>query len=91
MDNQKELNPIIKSKDIKETKDLKFTTKENTKKEMELIIAYSQVAFHTLQYSGTDITPKTIKEEIKMFYNKFGNDSVKKLANTIMKEKKEKK
>lgn len=58
---------------------------------MELIIAYAQVALYTLQHSRTEITLKAIKEEIKMFYNKFGNDNVKRLANTFMKEKKENK
>lgn len=91
MENKKEIKPITEVKETIGTKKLKEESKENAKIEMELIIAYSQVAIHTLQYSGTNITPKSIREEIKMFYNKFGNDSVKKLANTIMKEKKEKK
>lgn len=65
---------------------------ENTSKtELELITAYAQMAFFTLQNSGTEITPKSIKSEIKMFYDKFGNKEVKRLANIIMKEKKEKK
>ena len=38
-----------------------------------------------------EITPKSIKSEIKMFYDKFGNKEVKRLANIIMKEKREKK
>lgn len=65
---------------------------ENTSKtELELITAYAQMAFFTLQNSGTEITPRSIKSEIKMFYDKFGNKEVKRLANIIMKEKKEKK
>ena len=36
------------------------------------------------------ITPKSIKAEVKMFYEKFGNQEVKRLANMFMKEKKEK-
>lgn len=65
---------------------------ENTSKtELELITAYAQMAFFTLQNSSTEITPRSIKAEIKMFYDKFGNKEVKRLANIIMKEKKEKK
>lgn len=65
---------------------------ENTSKtELELITAYAQMAFFTLQNSSTEITPRSIKSEIKMFYEKFGNKEVKRLANIIMKEKKEKK
>lgn len=65
---------------------------ENTSKtELELITAYAQMAFFTLQNSSTEITPRAIKSEIKMFYEKFGNKEVKRLANIIMKEKKEKK
>lgn len=65
---------------------------ENTSKtELEFITAYAQMAFFTLQNSGTEITPRSIKSEIKMFYDKFGNKEVKRLANIIMKEKKEKK
>lgn len=59
--------------------------------EIETITAYAQMAFFTLQNSGTEITPKTIKAEIKMFYNKFGNKEVKRLASIIMKEKRENK
>ena len=37
------------------------------------------------------IISKAIKSEIKMFYEKFGNKEVKRLANIIMKEKRENK
>ena len=68
------------------------TKNENSSKaELELITAYALMTFFTLQNSGTEITPKSIKSEIKMFYEKFGNKEVKRLANIIMKEKKEKK
>lgn len=79
------------TKEVKEFK--QETTKEKLKKdtEKELIISYAQLAFHTLKNSGTEITPKEIREEIKMFYDKFGNIDVKKMANSIVKEKKEKK
>lgn len=59
--------------------------------ELELIIAYAQMVFFTLKNSGTEITPRAIKSEIKMFYDKFGNKEVKRLSNIIMKEKREKK
>ena len=59
--------------------------------ELNLITAYAQMVFFTLQNSGTEITPKSIKSEIKMFYDKFGDKEVKRLANIIMKEKREKK
>lgn len=59
--------------------------------EIELITAYAQLIFHTLQHSGTEINEKTIKSEIKMFYEKFGNREVKRLANIMMKEKRDKK
>ena len=57
-------------------------------KELNLITAYVQMVFHTLKHSGTEITPKAIKAETKMFYEKFGNNEVMKLAAHIMKEKK---
>lgn len=88
MDDKKEIKLVTEVKEIKKTKE---TSKVNSKEEMELIIAYAQVSIHTLQHSGTEITPKAIREEIKMFYNKFGNEDIKRLANTIVKEKKEKK
>lgn len=69
--------------------DMKDENKE--KVDIELITAYAQMAFFTLQNSGTEITPKVIKSEIKMFYGKFGNKEVKRLANIIMKEKRENK
>lgn len=94
MDDKKEIKPVTEVKEIKETKDSrqkKEISKIDSKEEMELIIAYAQVSIHTLQHSGTEITPRAIREEIKMFYNKFGNEDIKRLANTIVKEKKEKK
>ncbi len=56
--------------------------------ELELITAYAQLIFHTLQHSGTEINEKSIKSEIKMFYEKFGNREVKRLAKLMSKEKK---
>lgn len=69
--------------------DMKNENKD--KAELDIITAYAQMVFFTLQNSGTEITPKAIKAEVKMFYEKFGNKEVKKLANIIIKEKKENK
>lgn len=69
--------------------DTKNENKDKT--ELDIITAYAQMVFFTLQNSKTDITPKSIKAEIKMFYEKFGNKEVKRLTNILIKEKKEKK
>lgn len=87
MDDKKELKPTDETKQIKETK----RQIKSSNDEEELIIAYAQLALHTLQHTATEITPKTLKAEIKMFYEKFGNQEVRRLTNIIMKEKKEKK
>lgn len=85
-------------KQVTETKELKLDkktkeeiTKDNSKAEIELITAYAQLVFHTLKHSSTEINAKSIREEVKMFYEKFENKEVKRLASVIMKEKKEKK
>ena len=85
-------------KQVTETKELKLDkktkeeiNKDNSKAEIELITAYAQLVFHTLKHSSTEINAKSIREEVKMFYEKFGNKEVKRLASVIMKEKKEKK
>lgn len=51
-------------------------------------IAYAQLAVHTLQNSGTEITPKELRSEIKMLQKKFSIKEIKRLANTIVKERK---
>lgn len=56
--------------------------------DVDTITAYVQLVHHTLKNSGTEINNKTIKSEVKMFYEKFGNREVKRLANLIIKEKK---
>lgn len=89
MKNEIENEKLIKEE--KEYKKEKTTEKSKKDTEKELIISYAQLAFHTLKNSGTEITPKAIREEIKMFYDKFGNADVKKMANSIVKEKREKK
>ena len=95
MDEKENTNQVAEVKNLKETKNFSKTkdviSKNNSKTEIELITAYAQLAFHTLKNSNTDITTKSIKEEVTMFYEKFGNTEVKRLANIIMKEKKEKK
>ena len=65
-------------------------TKNENKEVLDIdtIIAYAQLVHYTLKNSGTEINNKTIKNEVKMFYEKFGNREVKRLANLIIKEKK---
>ena len=67
--------------------DTKNDSNKNNPDELSIITAYAQLVFHTLQHSGTEITMKAIKREVKMFYDKFGNTEVKRLANTIIKDK----
>ena len=94
MEEKKETNQVTEVKNSKEIKNIskqkEEISKNDSKYEIELITAYAQLAFHTLKNSNTEITAKSIKEEVKMFYEKFGNTEVKRLANIIMKEKKEK-
>lgn len=56
--------------------------------EIERITAYAQLVFHTLKHSGTEINAKSIRNEIKMFYEKFGNREVKRLAKLMLKDNK---
>ena len=55
--------------------------------DLDTAIAYAQLAVHTLQNSGTEITAKQLRSEIKMLYNKFGTKEVKRLTNIIIKKK----
>ena len=75
MDEKGNTNQVTEVKDLKETKTFSKTkdviSKNNSKTEIELITAYAQLAFHTLKNSNTDITAKSIKEEVTMFYEKF--------------------
>ena len=87
MEDMKEFKQTSESKNTKEVK--KEATRTN--EEEEVITAYAQLVFHTLKNSATEITPKSIRQEVKMFYEKFGNKEVKRLANIIMKEKRENK
>ena len=50
-------------------------------------ISYMQLAIHTLQNSATEITPKSLKDEIRMLRKKFGTKEVKRLVRIILKEK----
>lgn len=90
MDEKNEEKLITNEKRLEGTKNSKrIETKSKDKNEVELITAYTQVVIHTLKHSGTEMTPKTIREEVQMFYTKFGNDDVKELAKAIVKGKKE--
>lgn len=64
------------------------TKNENNQAELQTITAYAQLVHHTLKNSGTEINARTIKSKVKMFYEKFGNKEVNRLANLIIKEKK---
>lgn len=77
----------------KKTNEMKAIKKEKISNNLEIdtITAYTQLVLHTLQNSATEINQKAIREEVKMFYEKFGNEEVKRIADMIMKEKKEKK
>lgn len=37
--------------------------------DLDTLIDYAQLAFHTLKNSGTEITPKELKSEIKMLHD----------------------
>ena len=69
-------------------KNMDTKTENKGKSELEIITAYAQMVFRTLKNSGTEINSKAIKSEVKMFYEKFGNNEVVRLANIIVKEKK---
>ena len=66
-------------------------TKINDKEliDIDTAIAYAQVAVHTLQYSATEITDKSLRNEMKMLQRKFGTKEVKRLATLYAKKKKE--
>lgn len=68
MDEKENTNQVAEVKNLKETKNFSKTkdviSKNNSKTEIELITAYAQLAFHTLKNSNTDITAKSIKEEV---------------------------
>lgn len=84
MDTKNEIKPTTNA-----VKVFKVNSKQNDETELDIIVAYAQMVFHTLKNSATEITPKSIKAEVKMFYEKFGNKEVKRLANLIVKEKKQ--
>ena len=56
--------------------------------DLDTALAYAQLAVHTLQNSGTEITPKELRSEIKMLNKKFGTKEVIRLTNIIVKGKK---
>lgn len=83
-----ENNVAKSSNEEKAKKDVKISNVNKDNAELELIIAYAQMALFCLQKSATEVTPKSIKAEIKMFYEKFGNAEVKRLAKLIIRERK---
>lgn len=87
---KQETKQEVISKDVKEVKDTKEIKKEksNAFDDVELIVAYSQLAILTLQNSGSELTPKSIREEIKMFHKRFNTKEIKRLVNILVKEKK---
>lgn len=54
---------------------------------IEEVIIYAQLAVHILQNTKTEITATRIRSEIKMLYEKFGTQEVKRLASFIVKRK----
>lgn len=63
---------------------------QNDSKELfdfETLVDYAQLAFHTLKNSGTEITAKELKNELKMLHNKFGTKEVRRLNKIILKSK----
>lgn len=56
--------------------------------DLDTIIAYVQLVNYTLNKSKIEMNAKNIKSEVKMFYERFGDTEVKRLANLIIKEKK---
>lgn len=56
--------------------------------ELKIITSYAVIVVHTLINSATKLTPKAIRSEVEMYYKKFGNSEVKKLANSIMESNK---
>lgn len=55
---------------------------------IEDVINYAQLAVHILENTKTEITPKTLKSEIKMLYEKFGTKEVRRLVGFMIKGKK---
>lgn len=56
--------------------------------DINTVIAYAQLAVHTLKNSATELTDKSLKSEIKMLHEKFGTKEVIRLTNIIVKGKK---
>jgi len=84
MDEKENTNQVAEVKNLKETKNFSKTkdviSKNNSKTEIELITAYAQLAFHTLKNSNTDITAKSIKEEVEILERNKRYKTVKKLS-----------
>ncbi len=65
-------------------------TKKDSKTipEYEVITSYVLMVIHTLKKGNVPLNKRNISSEVKMFYEKFGNDEVYRLANLIIKERK---
>lgn len=88
MDEKREFKQVTEIK-VKQTKE--ELLQKRRKMELKVITTYAQVAVHTLQNTNKEINAKTITDEIKFLYARFANDDIEKFANSLMKEKKEKK
>lgn len=65
------------------------TKNENKEKlDLETITAYVQLVIYTMKKSKIDFDSKSIKAEVKMYFEKFGNDEVKRISKLIIREKK---
>ena len=49
----------------------KNTAVNNNTVDLELITAYTQLVFKTLRHSKSELYDRTIRNDVKMFYEKF--------------------
>ena len=61
---------------------------EKEQMDIDTAIAYAQVAIHTLEHSSSEITDRSIKNEMKMLQQKFGTKEVKRLSEIYCRKKK---
>lgn len=55
--------------------------------DIETAISYAQLAVYTLHNSNVEITPKQLRYEMKMLFEKFGTKEIKRLKNIFMRGK----
>lgn len=55
---------------------------------IETAIKYAQASVYALQHSGSEITSKSIAEEMKMHYDRYDEKMVSILVKAYVKEKK---